>query len=328
MDALSPVLQRLRLRSLVGGMAYLQAPWGLSQGREAETAAFHLVARGKAFWRLPGDRWQALGPGSLLLLPQGQAHEICSEPGVAIRSLHDLMANNPQAPNLVIPGSGDRCTLLCGGFRLRHQGVLPLFALLPATVVLHPDSDWSTPFLQGLLQLMIEESSQQGSFSTAILLPLMDAFFTALVREGCRHRWWPLPGWLAAVEDPRLAKVLDRIHRHPDQPWTFGDLAQVAGLSRSAFAFRFRRLVGEPPIQYLQRWRIQLAQVMLEESSDGLRSVARRSGFATESAFIRSFKQFTEKTPGAYRRELRQAQNETDNQGRNNSGTSPPCLRK
>jgi AraC-like DNA-binding protein len=84
-------------------------------------------------------------------------------------------------------------------------------------------------------------------------------------------------------------------------------LAESAGMSRSAFATRFNRLVGEPPLHYLTRWRMQKAQRLLRDGRAPLSDVAASVGYDSEAAFSKAFKRTVGAAPGTYRRRAKRA---------------------
>jgi AraC-like DNA-binding protein len=110
-------------------------------------------------------------------------------------------------------------------------------------------------------------------------------------------------GWLAGVRDAQIGRALALLHGDPRKAWTVDDLAREVALSRSALAERFAALVGEPPMQYLMRWRLALAAQTLRESNRAISRVAEESGYESESAFNRAFKREFEMPPAAWRRQ-------------------------
>ena len=110
-------------------------------------------------------------------------------------------------------------------------------------------------------------------------------------------------GWLAGLRDPAVGRALALIHARPAHPWTLETLAAESGLSRSALAERFADLVGEPPMQYLTRWRLTLAAAALRSSGRAIAQVAEEYGYESESAFNRAFKREFEVPPAAWRRQ-------------------------
>jgi len=114
-------------------------------------------------------------------------------------------------------------------------------------------------------------------------------------------------GWLAGVRDAQVGKALALLHADPRKDWTVEDLARSAALSRSALAERFTLLVGEPPMQYLMRWRLALAAGALRTSDRAIAQIAEDFGYESESAFNRAFKREFELPPAAWRRAGRAA---------------------
>lgn len=113
----------------------------------------------------------------------------------------------------------------------------------------------------------------------------------------------PLPTTgLAGLRDPYVGRALAALHGEPGAPWTLEDLARAAGLARSSLAERFAALVGEPPMQYLARWRMQLAAGLLAATHDGVAAIGARVGYASEAAFHRAFKKHVGVPPAAWRR--------------------------
>ena len=109
-------------------------------------------------------------------------------------------------------------------------------------------------------------------------------------------------GWLAGLRDRHVGRALALIHERPSREWTLEGLAQEVGLSRSAFHERFVQYLGQPPMQYLASWRIQLAARLLRESSRVVASIALEVGYESEAAFSRAFKRLVGMPPAAWRR--------------------------
>jgi len=115
-------------------------------------------------------------------------------------------------------------------------------------------------------------------------------------------------GWLAGSRDPDVGRALALLHRHPAQPWTIAELARQTGVSRSVLAERFRHFLGEPPMSYLTRWRMQLGAGALKSSSRSVAEIAEEAGYESEAAFNRAFKREFGVPPARYRAEARSRQ--------------------
>jgi transcriptional regulator GlxA family with amidase domain len=134
---------------------------------------------------------------------------------------------------------------------------------------------------------------------------LADVLFIHALRAYVAARPCENGGWLRAIVDRDLGAVLQRMHAAPEQPWTVDGLARAAGMSRSAFAARFKAMLGFGPLTYLARWRMHRAAELLATSDAPAAAIASAVGYETEGAFGKTFKRYVGETPGAYRRRVR-----------------------
>jgi AraC-like DNA-binding protein len=109
--------------------------------------------------------------------------------------------------------------------------------------------------------------------------------------------------WLAGLRDTYVGRALTSLHRQPAHEWTLDSLAKEVALSRSAFSERFTQYVGQPPMQYLMNWRMQLASTHLVSGSDSVAVIANRVGYESEAAFSRAFKKSVGVSPGEWRKQ-------------------------
>jgi AraC-like DNA-binding protein len=108
--------------------------------------------------------------------------------------------------------------------------------------------------------------------------------------------------WLAGLRDAFVGRALTSLHRNPSRNWTLQSLAREVGLSRSVLAERFAQFVGQPPMQYLTNWRMQLAANQLLSGTESVATVADRVGYESEAAFNRAFKKIVGEPPGPWRK--------------------------
>ena len=146
------------------------------------------------------------------------------------------------------------------------------------------------------------ESSMSRPGAQSMLAKLSELMFVDALR--CYVESMPPggKGWLAAVRDVQVGRALALLHAKPDRAWTVDELAREAALSRSALADRFVALVGEPPMQYLTRWRLALAAQKLRADREPVARVAERSGYESQAAFSRAFKREFGMPPASWRR--------------------------
>ena len=148
----------------------------------------------------------------------------------------------------------------------------------------------------------VAESQTNRPGGEAMLERMSEMMFVAAVRlyvetlpEDCR-------GWLAGLRDRFVGRVLALMHDAPTTEWTVDELGRRVGLSRSALHERFAEMIGQPPMQYLTNWRMQVGAALLRDTSATVASVAQSVGYDSEAAFARAFKRLVGKPPAAWRR--------------------------
>jgi AraC-like DNA-binding protein len=103
------------------------------------------------------------------------------------------------------------------------------------------------------------------------------------------------------LRDRHVGRALNLLHSSPARDWTLEGLAREVGLSRSSFAERFTGFVGIPPMQYLQKWRLQMAASRLAEGNASIATIAAETGYESEAAFSRAFKKIIGEPPAEWR---------------------------
>ncbi|MCR6636872.1 AraC family transcriptional regulator [Devosia sp.] len=135
-----------------------------------------------------------------------------------------------------------------------------------------------------------------------MLAKLAELLFVEVLREYANELPPEARGWLSGLRDPQIGHALRLIHGQPAESWTLEGLARAVGLSRSVFADRFAHYAGDTPMQYLARWRMQLAAKRLEDTTGSIAQAGAEVGYESEAAFNRAFKKFAGVPPGAWRR--------------------------
>ncbi|MGH0343958.1 AraC family transcriptional regulator [Sinorhizobium meliloti] len=136
----------------------------------------------------------------------------------------------------------------------------------------------------------------------AAISRLFELLFIHALRAYVEDDGSPKRGWLAAMSDPRLKPVIEAIHADPAEDWTVDVLARTAGMSRSAFALRFKSVLEQTPLEYLTSWRVRCASAMLLKSSAPISDIARKSGYGSDAAFNKVFKRVTGQTPAKFKK--------------------------
>jgi AraC-like DNA-binding protein len=270
--------------------------------------SFHFITIGACWARIPDDPTSALRieAGEVVVVPQGETHILGSATNLQPVSAADVLAGplqntRGQVMKVTHGGSGPITRMVCGF--LGGENVLenPLLNALPR--IFKADMRGArTAWLQSSLQFAAEEAAQTRSGSATVLNKLSELLFVEAIRSYIDGLPEAQMGWLAGLRDRFIGRALSLMHSRPAQDWTIEDLAREIGLSRSALAQRFGDFVGVPPIQYLARWRLQLAAQHLRTSDKSLARVAEVVGYESEAAFNRAFKREFGMPPAAWRR--------------------------
>jgi len=314
---LSDVLRAVRLTGAVYFDFELTSPWVAEAPASREIAAtvmpgaqrvieYHLIARGACWGHEIGQPPIRLNEGDLILFPQGDAHILSSAPGM--RATPDLsMFARPTTPLPImyeIGGSGtERARVICCFLGCDERPFNPLLAALPTVIHLPAAGhEASTGWLASLVNIAVRESGSARAGSENVLARLSELMFVEAVRRYIEALPAAETGWLAGVRDPVVGQALAALHGSPTEAWTVERLARLVGVSRSVLAERFTDMVGQPPIQYLAMWRMQLASRLLAEGGQ-VAAVAAGVGYESEAAFSRAFKKLVGQAPGTWRRE-------------------------
>jgi AraC-like DNA-binding protein len=319
MDVLSDVLRAVRLTGAVFFDVEATAPFAAESPRTDVIAervmagagnviGFHVVTRGSCWMELIGPSAPPieLTAGEIVVFPEGDRNIVASAPGIRgkldeglyyrpdDRLLPFTLKLNPDA-------GGDSCRFVCGYLGWDARPFNPLINALPR-VVRSPLSQATHGWLTSLLDVAVRESTLRSAGSEAMLARLAELMFVEVMRNHIEGLPEDARGWFAGLRDPQIGAALRLIHGRPAEPWTLDILSRKVGMSRSALAEHFSAYVGIPPMQYLARWRTQVASRLLDARGVSVADVAAEVGYQSEAAFNRAFKRHVGTTPGAWRR--------------------------
>ena len=317
MDALSAVLASVRMQQLCWVSTVGRAPWGMSLPSGKCRVRFHYVVRGNAWLTVDkaDEPRVALAGGDLAVMPHGHGHTLRDHPRSSARSWAELATPSSQkAPgvfHIELGQAGPETTIITGAFVLDDPLADSLLAALPSLIRMTPDAEQAVPsFLQNI-QFIAREVASDRPGTEIVLLRMADVLFIQILRAYLARLPDDGGGFLRALRDPSTAAALGAMHRRAEAPWTVASLAEEVGLSRSVFAARFTRLVGEPPLGYLVRLRMQKAATLLRDGAT-LGEASRLTGYASEASFNHAFRQWAGVPPGAYRKQLRESSRRAD----------------
>jgi AraC family transcriptional regulator, alkane utilization regulator len=303
-DVLTDVLETVRVGAACYGRVEAAAPWGIGVEADEEDAKFHVVLSGECWLEVDGQEPVHLHGGDLVALPHGHAHSLRDVQSSPIRPLSELItvSGGKCQPSIVTGGQGAAATLVTGSFHFEDRRNNPLLSVLPPVIVLPGEMSRSVHWLEPTLKFIACEAQSGRPGAQTVVSRLADVLFIQIVRGYLSTLPPGASGWLGALGDSQIGSALGFIHQSPEQGWTVQSLAAKVAMSRSAFASRFARLVGEPPLAYVTRWRMQKAAGLLRQSSATLADIAERVGYDSEAAFSKAFKRAVGTAPGAYRR--------------------------
>jgi AraC-like DNA-binding protein len=268
-------------------------------------ARFYCVFQGRCHLTLEGEReGVTLYPGDLVVTTPNRGHFLRDSQSTPTVSLeHAIGVDRLWTPHPInIGGGGSPTRMAWGCFLFGKPAIGSLLASLPPLILLKGTEDRSMMWWVDTLRLMIRESAQQQPGSQAIVDHLAQVILIQAIRSCMTSSSGADGGWLTALMDPDIGSALRLMHTQPQWPWKVASLADQVGMSRSAFAARFKALVSKPPQQYLLECRMEKACALLAEGQRGIKEIATSVGYATTAAFGNAFKRWSGRAPGSYRR--------------------------
>ena len=301
MDPLDDAFSAMRVRESLYARLDASAPWAV-RFREGKAARFGLVISGTCWLttEAPAKSIQ-VAPGDCYVILDGSTYTLGDDPRSTPQNCFDVV------PKLVdgavsIGGGGTAATVVTGWFVYDELGARPLTALLPR--VLHTRVDgYRTELLKATLDLLAKETQRPGIGSGVVVSGLADILFVQAIRSHLNNTSEDDVGWLAALSDKRIGAAMGALHGKPADPWTVEKLATLSNMSRSAFAARFKAKLGEAPLEYLTRWRMFRAGVLLRHTERSLAEIAHDVGYESDAALSKAFHRIVGMAPGAFRKQ-------------------------
>lgn len=324
-DILSEVLRSVHLR----GAVFYDLSFGSEWAAEAPPAKdiagavipgaehvmeYHVITKGRGWAAIVGEPPVRLETGDIVMFPQGDAHVISSAPGIRptrisaewVRTTRNdpkpipIAFHTPTEFSSEPPEEELPATVACGFLGCDLRPFNPLVATLPR--LLHLPAGGDGAWISQVMRQAINASRDKRPGGQAMLERISEMMFVDAVRRYVERLSEDSTGWLAGLRDRHVGRALALIHEFPARPWTIDMLADEIALSRSALYDRFVRLIGQPPMQYLTQWRMQVAANLLRQSRAPVVSIALDVGYESEAAFARAFKRLVGTPPATWRR--------------------------
>jgi AraC-like DNA-binding protein len=310
MDVLTDILNSAGLRKSLLARHAFYTPWAMRLPCD-KSMGFHIVTHGTAYVR--ASKFETplrLERGDIVLINRGFDHEVATD--LQVKPSRVPVAGPFPDPAAEIAGQTPLAIVVCGLYQFQTPPIHPLFAELPEMIVIRAGEVPSHSPLYVAQQLLAAELAQAGQGSESVVKALVDVVFHYILRN-----WLDRSGeskgldakrWSLVFKDAHLNKAIQAVHAQPEFDWTLEGLAQVAGLSRAAFAQRFKRVAGDTPAHYLSRVRIQRAMDLLRATDDSMERIAERVGYGDPFVFSKAFKRIQGVSPREFRTETQRAQ--------------------
>ncbi len=304
-DFLSVVFDDLHLKGAGYAFIHGHANWSAKVALPGR-AVFHAVLFGEVYLHT-NEQVYHLHAGDLFVLPSGVAHQLTDGPQAqqGSENISYVLSDRRHQPYTLGAGDISAIVLIAGSHYDTDLGQ-PLMSALPAAFAVAGQGQEPPEWLRIGILFLQQEISESRPGQQSILNRLGDIWFMQCLRVYIEKIATDDSSWLRALKDPALATVLSAVHRQPEQDWTVLKMADLAHLSRSAFADRFQRTMGKPPQRYVNEHRMRLAAWQLRHSDQPVCRIADMIGYASETAFGQAFKRTHGMAPGRYRQHIRE----------------------
>jgi AraC-like DNA-binding protein len=269
-----------------------------------QAVLFHVISKGSGRCLAFGSDIP-VSVGDLLIFPFGDPH-VLSGGDQLVEPVHVLQALPsfpwPPTPRFSLGKGEDTLRFICGVLYFEGLAFNPLFADLPRVIHIRPEQQKGSQWLSSSLQMIVSEFEEPDAGGISMSKRLAEVLFVSLLRRLLSDAPQDRTGWLAALSDPRVGEALAHIHQDPARQWSIATLAKASGTSRSRLAEDFKFMIGMGPMEYLLRWRMELARRSLKDAEMSVAQIAYETGYGSEPAFSRAFKRIFGVAPGRLRK--------------------------
>jgi len=307
-DLLSDLFDTLQLRTGVIASFRMPAPWGINVPYFGP-ALFYAVVEGRLWLEVEGEPPCDVRAGDVFLLAAGTTHTARSDRGAHAVHIADLFETQGLAPwrpgqrleaPIIVDVEGGRnvTRFLTVLLDFPDSGPNSLRQNLPAVIHLSAEENRITPWLPPAVQSIVAGPGDGRTGYGAMANRLAELLFLNTIRSHLVLRPEAARGWLRGMSHPQVARVLALLHRDPGRDWTVEALARESGMSRSAFAEVFSRLMGEAPFGYLTGLRMRLAAERIAAGRCSVKTASQDLGYASQKAFGHAFSRVIGRSPG------------------------------
>ena len=307
MDALSVLLQNVHLFETKYYRLNVTGNWSYSLTRQ-DTILFYLVMSG-GFCIDVGNGPRETRAGDMIMIPSSHQHVsyALNYHSDEAQPLDELLTSCKEH-TLDLKGDGDsEASLILIECKYDKAMIRPLLSVLPPILPeVNDEDDGRFEVIDVESRLLTLEAEHERMGKTAVINHWASIMMIECLRVYIESLPEATENWLKAMKDPFLTKALVAMHEMPSENWTINKLAEVAGMSRSSFAQRFKEVVGIPPLTYLMDYRLRLAARYLRLQQNSISRISGLVGYASDSTFSQAFKRVYGISPKAYRQQYQQ----------------------
>ena len=307
MDALSVLLQNVHLFETKYYRLNVTGNWSYSLTRQ-DTILFYLVMSG-GFCIDVGNGPRETRAGDMIMIPSAHQHVsyALNYHSDEAQPLDELLTSCKEH-TLDLKGDGDsEASLILIECKYDKAMIRPLLSVLPSILLeVNDEDDGRFEVIDVEIRLLTLEAEHERMGKTAVINHWASIMMIECLRVYIESLPEATENWLKAMKDPFLTKALVAMHEMPSENWTINKLAEVAGMSRSSFAQRFKEVVGIPPLTYLMDYRLRLAARYLRLQQNSISRISGLVGYASDSTFSQAFKRVYGISPKAYRQQYQQ----------------------
>lgn len=304
MDVLADIFDTIQLKGTFYFRTHFSPPWGTTVPRHGRAARFHYVVRGGSWIRTEGQDPLQLAAGDFVLVPGGASHVLTDQPIRNAPLLETVMESaGYQGEAVLAIGRGDPSAatqLVCGHLTFSEGADHAILRALPAIVRISAERRVKRIWFNEVLGLLVRQVFKEEPGALAVVTRLSEILFIEAIRLASDDAP-ELKRLLEGFADARIGRAIALIHKEPARAWTVENLAREVGMSRTRFAAGFQDLIGMGPVSYLIEWRLQRAAVALRTSRRTVAEIAYASGYSSQAAFARTFRERFGRSPKAFR---------------------------
>lgn len=312
-DLLSHALRSLRIQGTLLLREAYSPPWTVAiPSGEAlvpllkvrpgtRVVAFHMVEFGHCEIRAGDGSTQTLQAGEMVAFFGGEEHSIGEGTPFSAQTVQSLLGGEPNSQHPDATGRPASVSLTCGVFLLQHTALNPLWGVLPPIMRASLTCRGELSNLSGIAKLMVEEMERGAAGGGYVVERLLEVLCAQAVRAYIQAAPRHTAGWIRAIHDPVVGRAMTAIHATPGSNWSVQRLANEVAMSPSRFAARFADSLGDSPMAYVTKLRMNVACTLLATSQAGIDQIAAEVGYESSAAFHRAFKQHLGLPPGSWR---------------------------